>query len=186
MDKDVRTKKWRKYETTRKGEPVTYLVPISGEMNIGDLVKEVPIVNPADKIHVDTHDPKSDGYGGSTMAFTLEDGSEYKVKGPWHGGSFSFDIFRITDLHYTFVTIGTEHPPGNEWFMSIPEEYVIYQDPGWVLGPFMRGERLARQLADVLNQPLYLISESYGGASAHWVKPGQKMHVMAKRGQEDD
>lgn len=180
MDKSqIRAKvtRWKKYDTER----CVYYIPIEGELNIGDRAIAIPIVNPADETHVDSRNPNSEGYGGSRLKFPLGNGEVDEVKGPWHGGSYNFEKdtgIRITDLHYTFVTIATRDMPG---FMNYDPDSIVYQDPGWVLGPFMRGERLARQLADIMEIPLYKVSESAGGASAHWVDPGQKMHPMAKR-----
>lgn len=178
MDKTairVVQKVWKKKEA-KDGR--TFYYPVSA-VNVADTVR-APMCNPADEIHVDHHDPQSRGYGGSVLKFELEDGTIDEVKGPWHGGYNSEEVtgVRVSDLHYSHVTIGFK---AGEGFMEVEPSSIVYQDPGWVLGPYMRGARIAQQLADLWDTTLYCVSHSYGGASAGYHNPGDKQHIMARR-----
>lgn len=154
-----------------------WLIPISGDIAWG--VKGFP--NVADGIHTDYPDDKrSLGYGGSTVEFMLVDGTTYTAKGPWHSNSMGLyerTGVNVSDLHLTQVTISLD---AGEAFMQ-PGNDVVYAESEPVLGPFMRGERIAQQLADVLDKPLYCVSKSTGGGSARWHKPGDVLHPMARR-----
>ena len=91
------------------------------------------IDNKGDHIHVST--PNKNGYAGSTLQFTMNDGSVDKVVGPWHSNSES--LLRNTgidlkDTHYTrFIICENTKLRGN----SVLEEGVLY-DTGWQLGYF--------------------------------------------------
>jgi hypothetical protein len=142
-----------------EGKKGTWLVPVN-------------IINPADWVHVDTHDPKSRGYGGGMLEFELEDGTTYAVKGPWHSsGVFDDTGVLIADLHLTRLTIRENDKDGK----------ILYEEKEPVLGPFMRGERIGQQLANIMNKELYIIRESEGGGSMHTAYPGKMPHVMAIR-----
>jgi hypothetical protein len=173
----ARPKKFRKIESLDGTR--TYYLPIEG-VNAADHFRYV--VNCADGVHVTDPNPSGPfrGYGGSTLEFPLDDGTIDKVKGPWHTNSEAFfkeTGINISDLHLTQVTIGTESGKG---FMEVGGD-VLYRENEPVLGPFMRGERIAQQLADVLDISVYCVRESAGGGSAGWHKPGQKLHPMAER-----
>jgi hypothetical protein len=160
-----------------------YYVPVS--VNAGDFGATEVYNNPGDGVHVDTLDPKSQGYGGSKLTFKLTDGTVEVVKGPWHTHSSSLlkeTGLKITDLHYTYVIIAKDSGKG---FMK-PGHDIVYADPEWVLGPFMRGERLAQQLADLHDIPLFRVTESMGGASSKWHNPGDKVHPMARRVEDEN
>jgi hypothetical protein len=65
----------------------------------------IPLVdNAAAGIHVDRHDPRSDGYGGSILEFKLEDGTVDKVKGPWHSNSDALYADTGVDLRGQYYT----------------------------------------------------------------------------------
>lgn len=136
----------------------------------------VDVPNPGDHVHVDTKDPESRGYGGRTLEFKLEDGEVRSVKGPWHGGLqelYEQTGIRLADLHYTKVTVEAQGPNGS------PE--VVYKEDDFVLGQFMRGARIAYQLADALGRPVELHVNSAGGGMAGMIHPGERQHSMATR-----
>lgn len=116
--------------------------------------------------------PNSDGFGGRTLTFPLVDGTEVKLKGPWHANSES--LFQDTgvdvrDKHYTFVVISRKRESG-EFYESIMVD-VLYRDDAPQLGSFHRGDVLARQWAREVNAPVFLYSQSKGGSSCGQVKP---------------
>lgn len=175
ISKDEITERPKVYRKLQGNDKRVWYIPIA--TNVADWFKGV-----GDSIHVTDPEPVGGmrGYGGSTLEFPLEDGTVDEVKGPWHTNSeafFSATGLNISDLHYTCVTIGTERGEG---LMEVGGE-IIYQDPGWVLGPFMRGERIAHQLADVHNRRLYVVRESQVGGSAGFVEPNTTPHPMARR-----
>jgi hypothetical protein len=132
-------------------------------------------------IHVNDNEPTGPfrGYGGSILQFEMEDGSIYEIKGPWHTNAdalFKDTGLLITDLHMTRVVIRDGYP----------DSKVIYEEEKPVLGPFMRGERIAHQLADLMERRLFVSSYSEGGSSSHTVHPHTEPHVMAIRGKDDE
>lgn len=172
---------WRKIECTKGADGAgTYLV-------------QVDTINPADMIHVDTHDLSSRGYGGSELRFELEDGSIYTVKGPWHGNSDSLRMrtgLDISYLHETKVSIFeydeevrtfskyVRRDDGTMVWTEVTEPRptpgsVIYEEQYYVLGEFKRGERIAQALADVREQPVYVICDSRSGSMRCWKHPGE-------------
>lgn len=175
---------WRKIEINPN---TTYLIPTD-------------VLNVADHVHIDQHNPNSDGYGGRTLSFKLEDGTIYEAKGPWHTSCTGLKKHTngeidLTYLHGTMVTIYSTkkatrthktYVNKEEGWVDRDFEYddkdeIIYQETTPVLGPFMRGENIAHALVEATGQPVYLEVESYGGASSHTVHPGDKKHVMAVR-----
>jgi len=64
--------------------------------------------NPADNIYV-SGGKNSDGFGGRTLSFTLEDGTVEELRGPWHTNSDDLFVHTGIDLrakYLTFVVIG--------------------------------------------------------------------------------
>lgn len=140
-------------------------------------------VDAAAHLHVDKHEDFSGdrpfgarmrGYGGSVLEFELEDGGIYSAKGPWHSnsGAFYSDTgVLITDLTLTRLVLKLNDSEGE----------VIYEEEKPVLGPFMRGERIAHQLANLWEKAIYVESHSNGGSSAHTAQPDTMPHPMAVR-----
>jgi hypothetical protein len=181
----VRPKTWRTIESA-KGH--TYIIPTD-------------VLNIADHVHVDTHDPKSDGYGGRTLEFELENGEIYMAKGPWHSsGSVLLDVgLDVRDLHMTMLTLWstkkeevthkgyiTDEETGKLTWTDVTrtidvKDEIIYEEKLPVLGMFMRGERVAAAYAKATGKTIYYRSESYGGASQQLITPEHKLHPMAER-----
>jgi hypothetical protein len=59
---------------------------------------------PATSLHVDTHNPHSEGYAGSFLSFEMEDGTVDKVKGPWHSNSDALYDDTGVDVRNTYPT----------------------------------------------------------------------------------
>lgn len=116
--------------------------------------------------------PNSDGFAGRTLTFPLVDGSEIKLKGPWHTNSDS--LFQDTGVDvrnrvYTFVVIGRRVEYG-EHYETICAD-VIFKDDEPQLGSFHRGDELGRQFARQEGKPVYVVRQSKGGGCYGFVKP---------------
>lgn len=116
--------------------------------------------------------PNSDGFGGRTLTFSLVDGTEIKLKGPWHANSdslFQDTGIDVRDKHYTFVVISRRRKSG-EHYESVMVD-VLYRDERPQLGSFHRGDLLARQWTKNTGASVFLYSQSSGGSSCGQVKP---------------
>jgi hypothetical protein len=121
--------------------------------------------------------PNSDGFGGRTLTFTLVDGTELKLKGPWHANSdslFQDTGIDVRDKHYTFVVIIRGRESGKQYESIMMD--VLYKDDEPQLGSFHRGDLLAREWAQGLGAPVFLYSQSSGGSSCGQVKPDAKFY----------
>lgn len=136
----------------------------------------IPVNDPeaGANIHVDVHNPQSDGYGGRVIEFLLEDGSVAKAKGPWHSNADSLFEDTGVDLRntlWTFIVIGR----GMDGWPTVVRD-VVYQDPPkGKIGNFDRWQEVVRSLvADGIvkdGEKLFYYSQSRGGSSAgmvHW------------------
>jgi len=128
--------------------------------------------NAADNIYHGYSDGTySEGFGGRTLTFKLEDGTEDKVQGPWHSNDdslFSDTGYDIRDKHLTrgIISKGKE---GN--FYKEVYKDVVYYDEKPVLGEFDRIPKMAQKLANELNCELYYSVKTSGGGSSFFVKP---------------
>lgn len=118
---------------------------------------------------------RSDGYGGATFNFALEDGSKFQLQGPWH--SNSSDLFKDTGYdvrqkHYTFCVIGTNTEYSNNNYSRQRIVSIIHKDKQPTLGHFYRGDILAGEIANMLGQQVYIFSESEGGSHSGTINPG--------------
>lgn len=118
--------------------------------------------HPADGIHLDKHDPKSEGYGGSYLDFILEDGSTHRAKGPWHSNSRSLyecTGYDIRDKHLTFVVLSRKMEYDSKSYFSPIMKDVVYIDEAPTVGRFERYKELAKQYP----QAKYFYYRSGGG-----------------------
>lgn len=121
--------------------------------------------------------PNSDGFGGRTLTFPLVDGSEVKLKGPWHTNSealYADTGIDVRNQHYTFVVVSRDRKYGRN-FETICVD-VLYCDEAPLLGSFHRGDLLAREWARQLGQPVYIYSQSAGGSHSGQVKPDETFY----------
>lgn len=120
----------------------------------------------------------SDGFGGSTLTFQLVDGSEVKLKGPWHSNSRALLADTGIDLrnsHRTFVVIGEgrsyESNPNNLYSSKTVIENVFYKDDEPIIGSFDRGRQMAQEIADEKGIRVFCYSRTNGGSSCGPVYP---------------
>lgn len=133
----------------------------------------VDVDNPAEFVYFHClRDVNSDGFAGRVLTFKLEDGTEYKAKGPWH--SNSDQLFRDTgvdvrDTYKTFGCIGLWRSMDDKCQTTI--EDVLYIDDAPTLGLYSRIEKLAQSYADEQTIPVVYYSESSGGNLSAFVYP---------------
>lgn len=127
---------------------------------------------PGEDVHVDQHDPHSQGYGGGTITFPLEDGTTYNVKGPWHSNSESLYNDTGVDIRATYRTYGCValnlryDNRGTGIF-----ENLIYVEREPTIGSFDRITDIAQAEADKRGHPIAACSISRGGGHMGWEYP---------------
>ena len=129
--------------------------------------------NAADNVYFASRSKeRSDGFGGATLSFLLEDGTIDKVQGPWHSNSDS--LFEDTgyDIRNQYFTQGIIAKTEVCSKMG-QEEYtdVLHYDEVGVLGKFKRIEDLAQELANKHNCKVYYAVKSSGGGSKYFKEP---------------
>ncbi len=131
----------------------------------------------ANHVYVDTHDPRSRGFGGSTLEFKLVDGTIDRVKGPWHSNAdalYEETGVDVRDKHFTFIVISRtrDYIDGKTIMVD-----VIYQDDVPMLGNFYRGHYVAQALMKKLGlTEVSLYSQSQGGSSCGTERIGHDKH----------
>lgn len=118
--------------------------------------------------------PGSDGFGGRTLTFPLVDGTEIKLKGPWHANSDALLAdtgIDVRDRSRTFVVISRDRKSGKNYESIMVD--VLYRDDQPQIGSFHRGDEIARQWARELGVPVLCYSQSSGGSSCGQIKPDQ-------------
>lgn len=138
----------------------------------------VPTLGDPSKIHLDRHDPKSKGYGGSTLTFRLDNGEEYSVKGPWNSNSDSLYHDTGIDLRNNhksrgIVALKREVPEDRSRYSSMDYIYkdVLHLDEDMVRGSFNRVEDIGQKIANELNQTVYYQVVSQDGGSSGTIEP---------------
>jgi hypothetical protein len=125
----------------------------------------------AENVYV--HDPKatnSQGFGGATLSFTLEDGSIYHAKGPWHSNAdslFSATGIDVRNTHRTFVVLAKERDTTTDGSYRTILRGVLYKDKEPVLGSFHRYKELIKQFPEAK----FYYSQSHGGSSCGPISP---------------
>ena len=129
---------------------------------------------PGALIYYDPRDEHSQGFGGAVLTFKLTDGTEVKVKGPWHSNSSALYTSTGIDLrnkHKTWglVALQREYRPlpknvsGNSSYYRFVD--VLHLDTEPVVGAFNRIREIAQVAANEMDQPVFYYSESRGGSS---------------------
>jgi len=133
--------------------------------------------NPADNIYV-SGDKNSDGFGGRTLSFTLEDGTTEELRGPWHTNSDALYGDTGVDLRnkcLTFVVISRDRKSiQTERRYTTKMIDILYKDDKPTIGKFERGKIIAQKLANKLKQTIYCYSQSQGGSSNSPIEPKEE------------
>jgi len=131
--------------------------------------------NSADNIYVSDKNPNSDGFGGRTLEFILEDGTILPLKAPWHsnaGALFNDTGIDLRDKHLTFVVIALDRKMKSTkrgYLIEMIE--VIYKDEHPIISEYNRGEKIAQKLANELNRPVICYSQGISGSSNGMIEP---------------
>ena len=150
-------------------------IPIITEDGCLWLVADQP--NMADHVYYCAFDPKSQGFGGSTLTFQLVDGDSIDLQGPWHGNAdslFEDTGIDIRDTRLTYVVIARERTHDEHWRSVLKD--ILYEDKEPTMGIFHRGEVIAKEIANGIGHPVILYSESQGGSSEGPVRPDGEAH----------
>ena len=130
--------------------------------------------NPADNVYctAKVRTGRSDGFGGATMEFQMEDGTVDRVQGPWHGNADSLLSDTGYDVTETRLTQGicSKGKAGN---MLDGYEFidVLHYDEVPTLGQYDRIMTIAQNLANENNCRIYYAMKSAGGGNAHFRDP---------------
>lgn len=119
--------------------------------------------------------PGSQGMGGSTCRFHLEDGTHYDSIGPWMTNAN--DLFRETGVdlrnkHASRLILArkTEYPKGQ--YCDRPDMIdVVHFEEEFIEGPFDRANILAQEIANKMGEKLFYFIETSGGAQMFHVTP---------------
>ena len=130
----------------------------------------INISNPGDYVHV--YQPRDqEGFGGKIVDFMLEDGTITSYLGPWHSNAEALFIatgYDVRDKHLTYVVISRNRDLTG---YNTTLQDVIYNDTIPQIGLYDRGQRLAQQIANETNEPLYFYTRSTGGSHCGKVEP---------------
>lgn len=121
--------------------------------------------NSADHVYV-SGKPGSDGFGGATLTFKLEDGSELKLTGPWKTGAqrlFQETGVDLSDRFLTFGVISREIGDGAYIFRPTMID-VVYKDKKPTVGRENRIDAIAMHLANELQAKLHVWIGTSGGS----------------------
>jgi len=151
-------------------------------------VYPINALSPASRVHCSANPRENEpgyqgfrGYGGSTLTFILEDGSQERMTGPWHTTAealYEDTGVDIRNQYLTYVIVAKKRKL-DEKYRTIYED-VVYQDKKPKIGKFHRGNFIAMKLAKKLKRKLYLFRQSMGGAMDSPVYPDQA-DVYGKR-----
>jgi hypothetical protein len=129
--------------------------------------------DPAHHVYVsdDGKDKYFKGFGGATLKFQLDDGSEILLKGPWMSNTdalYEDTGHDVRDKHITFVVISRDrvHKDGVCTMVD-----VIYKDKSPTPGYYNRGKSLAQEIANEKGHKVYCYILSGGGTYNGIIKP---------------
>ena len=128
----------------------------------------------------DPRDHKSQGFGGRTINFPLQDGTVYSAKGPWASNAgvlFEATGVDVRDHHLTFVVLAMNREYLQDGTGRMLFTGVIYRDPAPQLGRFSRDQELVAQFPEAH----YVYQRTRGGSSSGMTPNGHKAYDEAQR-----
>lgn len=138
--------------------------------------------------HVYYHNPKdkhSDGFGGATLRFPLEDGTIYEAKGPWKCAA-SYLLTEcgvdISDKYSTFLVVGKgrrlDKNSRSVWGGTRVITDVIHKDEGWQISRF---DRECEFISALPAGEYHYYIETSGGSRSGAMTPEEASKRMAER-----
>lgn len=127
---------------------------------------------PADNIYVDGG-KGSEGFGGRTLTFDLEDGSKIDLIGPWHSNSgalFHDTGYDIQNKHQTFVVIAKTREYKKGQYNATYSDILFIDDEAQE-SEFNRGDDMAQKMANELKAPVYYHVQTGGGSHSGTKEP---------------
>jgi hypothetical protein len=129
--------------------------------------------NAADHVYVDGG-KGSDGFGGRTLTFELEDGTTVDFIGPWKttaDGLFNDTEYDVRNTRATKGIVAQQRELGKPF--GAPDTYidVLHEDEDFVLGTYTRIDEIAQQFADELGVKIAYGLISEGGGYTGWATP---------------
>lgn len=169
---DIKAKEYRQvsaHPSVQKNAPYRKVIGKSGKAWF-----YVPGKFAATAIYVDGG-KGSQGMGGRTITFKLDDGTTFDSIGPWM--TTAQNLFNDTgiDLRAQYATRmilsrKVEYPKNSYAFMPDMIDVVYYEEE-FVEGTFDRPNEKARQIVKEMGEPLHYFIETAGGAQCGFLKP---------------
>jgi len=128
----------------------------------------------ADNIYVEGN-RGSDGFGGRTIRFPLENGEVVALQGPWKTGADGLlkdTGYDATDKYSSLGIIALECE--RDWKQGDLYKNVLYKDDDWVIGTFDRIKDMAQGFADSLGVRVVFGVITYGGGCGSYCDPKAK------------
>jgi hypothetical protein len=117
----------------------------------------------------------SQGFGGQTLQFKLEDGTTFDSAGPWMTTAENMLADTGVDLRdqqATRVIISRKvHYPKNIYAFMPDMIDVVYYEEQFVEGRFERAKEKVREIVKETGESLHYFIESFGGAQCGMMKP---------------
>jgi len=133
--------------------------------------------NEGDNVYCGSRSGKhSDGFGGSTLDFELEDGTIDKVQGPWHSNSSALlddTEYDVTHKHFTkgIIALDCVNVEDSTDWMKTKHFEVLHYDKEPIIGDFERIDIMAQYFANELKKSIYYAVITSGGGRSKWVNP---------------
>lgn len=115
----------------------------------------------------------SDGFGGRTLTFQLEDGTSVDFIGPWKTGAdglFADTGYDVRGQYYSRSIVALRRESGKCYAPDIYRD-VLHYDPETVLGNPVDADLMAKQYAEEHGVPVFVSWVTKGGGCAKMVKP---------------
>ena len=133
--------------------------------------------NPADNVYCTPNERKpgferSQGFGGATLTFKMEDGTEDQVQGPWHSCSDSLFLDTMYDVRDKCLTRGIcAKSVKRDYYNGDEYSEVLHYDENATLGEYDRIQNMAQKFANDLNCEIYYAMRSSGGGHSGCASP---------------
>lgn len=131
--------------------------------------------NEGDYIYVEGG-PGSDGFGGATLHFQLENGECISLKGPWKtgpAGLYEDTGYDCRDKCLSFGIVALEKQYGH-WLKGDLYTQVLFKDVEWTIGNSKRIERIADEFTKQLGRKVFYAFVSPGGGCSGVTDPSKE------------